>query len=362
MRSEAQIIDLIRKRLGGSGRRARRGPNSEWLQVGLGDDAAILNLVPQQAELVESELALSCDSFLEGVHFVPKLHSPEVIGYKSLARATSDLAAVGALPRFYLMNLALPRDRTGRWLERFSDGLARAAREFKMRLIGGDTSRFATIAIGMTVGGDVAAGHALTRSGAHPGDQIFVSGTLGTAQLAFDWLASPRPHRASPPPKVLLERHLRPSIRLALGQWLAGDTRRRLKLASAAIDTSDGLSTDLSHICEASGVAARIYTELLPAVTIPWRSHLGRVAAQFDPLDLALHGGEDYELLFTVPARMARQMPAKYRGERLTRIGEIVRSRRRSRSLIELIDSSGRVRPVEPLGWDSFRCTRQIYR
>src|SRR5579862_8392002 len=190
MRDESAIINYVTKRLGGLGAGSRHRSNPGWLALGLGDDAAVLSMSALGGRSGRSnrDLVLSCDSFLEGVHFLPKLHAPEAIGYKALARATSDLAAMGARPRFFLVTLTLPSGRTAGWLEKFLAGIARAAREFKMELVGGDTSEYSKITIGVTVGGDIREGHALTRSAAQPGDQIYVSGVLGGAQLALELL------------------------------------------------------------------------------------------------------------------------------------------------------------------------------
>ncbi len=262
MRTEPEIIQCISRRLGATSRRSAAAANPKWLRVGLGDDAAVLGLGEMAGHRQRSaqELALSCDSFLEGIHFLPELHSPQAIGYKALARATSDLAAMGVRPRFFLLMLSLPPDRTGPWLDQFIAGMRKAATECKMTLIGGDTSAYSRIAVGLTVGGYVRTGHALTRSGARPGDQIFVSGTLGSAQFGFECYSAKKRISRNAPAEEYVERHLHPRIRLALGQWLAGETHQCAKIASAAIDTSDGLSTDLGHICEESGVAAMIYS------------------------------------------------------------------------------------------------------
>ena len=198
-------------------------------------------------------------------------------------------------------------------------GMARAARQFGMVLIGGDTSRNTTVVMNITVGGQVAPGRALTRSGARPGDGIFVSGTLGAAQLGLELIL--RGVHKERRYKPLLQPHLRPQIQLELGRWLAGE-HRRPAIASAAIDTSDGLSSDLTHICQASGVGARIFVAQIPAVKIPKSIHGGR----FDSLEMSLHGGEDYQLLFTVPQAEAQRIPRAFRGTRITRIGEILKA------------------------------------
>jgi thiamine-monophosphate kinase len=258
---------------------------------------------------------------------------------------------MGATPRFFMLTLALPARRTGPWLDGFIKGMAWAAREFGMVLIGGDTSQNPTVIMNMTVGGDAAPGHALTRSGARPSDGIYVSGTLGAGQLGLELVL--RGQHRDARWKRLLEQHLRPKIQLELGRWLAGERRGR-PIASAATDTSDGLSTDLTHICQSSGVNARIFAAQIPVVNIPKPLHrLG-----LDSLDLALHGGEDYQLLFTVPEANERRIPKSFRGTPITKIGEILsaKSRRRAGS-IELVDAAGKKTSLTPQGWDSFRTT-----
>jgi thiamine-monophosphate kinase len=303
------------------------------LRLGIGDDAAIVR--PRQGR----EIVLTCDSFLEGVHFLSRAHPPESVGFKALARATSDLAAMGAHPRFFLLSLALPRTRASSWLNQFLKGMGRAARRFGLGLIGGDTAQHPTIAISITVLGEITPGLAVTRAGARPGDLIYVSGVLGRAQLGLE-LVLRRLH-GQRRWRALLRHHLYPSPRIALGQMLA-----RRQLTSAMIDTSDGLSTDLARLCEASGVGAEIRFDRLPLVRIPPK--LGVLG--LDAARLGLHGGEDYELLFTVPQRRARLLPASFKGLPLTPIGRITRGRK-----IRLLRPNGRSAPLLPRGWDHFR-------
>jgi thiamine-monophosphate kinase len=270
---------------------------------------------------------------------------------------------MGARPKYFLMTLALPKQRSGGWIDGFVRGLVKAAREFGMVLAGGDTSEFPRVAAGLTVGGEVRSGHALTRGGARAGDQIFVSGTLGAAQLGLELILRGIVRGAAdlkrPAFRAILAAHLCPEIHVDLGRWLAGGERGAKAIASSAIDTSDGLSSDLARVCEASGVGARIWAEKLPAVKIPEalakrlagaRRISGGGQFRLDPIEMALHGGEDYQLLFTVPRRIADRIPGAYRGVRLTRIGEIRRGRG-----IEVVDSSGKTSRLQSRGWDSFR-------
>jgi len=336
MSSESRLIERVVRKL--------PSQIAGGLRIGIGDDAAVLR--PRAG----ADWVLTTDAFLENVHFLLRVHPPEAVGYKALARATSDLAAMGARPRFFLLSLALPPSCTGKWFDRFLDGMARAARSFGLVLAGGDTTRNPLAAINLTVIGEVAPGQAVLRSGARPGDSICVSGTLGEAELGLRLLQRgghkfPAGSKWSPHPrknlKSLLQKHLYPEPRLALGEWLAKNGT-----ATAMIDTSDGFSTDLAHLCEASGVGARVWAARIPKVTVP--NDLQEL--NLDPLRLALDGGEDYELLFTVPKRLARRLPRAVRGVPVTIIGEITRGRR-----VLLIDDAGREKTLRPQGWDPFR-------
>ena len=199
--------------------------------------------------------------------------------------------------------------------------MARAARELGITIIGGDTTKSDRLFISITALGEIARGRALTRSGAKPGDLIYVSGKLGRAQLGLELvlrgLASDRRFRA------LTQPHLYPKIRVALGEWLA-----QHRIASSAMDLSDGLSTDLARLCAASQVGAKIYANKIPSVTIPAAAAQKLGKRKLDPLQLALHGGEDYELLFTVPPRQAKKLREAPGASALTAIGEITRTRK----------------------------------
>lgn len=340
MNDEAKIVERIRRKLPSRTKRRARG----GLRIGIGDDAAVL-APPRRKEWV-----LSCDAFLENVHFGMKSHPPESVGYKSLARATSDLAAMGAEPKFFLLTLALPAACTGRWLDGFLGGMSRAAKEFGMTLAGGDTSQNGNVAISITVIGEIEPGRAISRAGAKAEDLIFVSGTLGRAQLGLGLILDPDSRRLARNPKwrKLLEPNFYPRPQIALGRWLA-----KRRLATSMIDLSDGLSTDLGHLCDASGVGAWIYSYKIPAPAVP--KALRRMG--FDPLTLALHGGDDYELLFTIPAAREHELAGAPRGVRLIRIGEIT-----SDKGVFLAEDDGSARPLAPLGWDHFRSARHSLR
>lgn len=321
---ELSLIKRIRRRLPSA--------VTPSLTTGIGDDAAVLR-PPRGVEWV-----ITTDGFLENVHFLANAHPPDVVGYKALARATSDIAAMGARPRYFLLTLGLPTHRLGTWLDQMLDGMARLARRHGMRLAGGDTLRNASVVLSLTVIGESPTGRSVLRSGARPGDLVFVSGTLGGAQLGLELvLRGLYKERTARP---LLRPHFYPPLRDRLGARLAA-----AQLASAMIDLSDGLSTDLGHLCRASGVGARIELARLPAVRVP----PALAPHGFAPQELALHGGEDYELLFTVPPQKARRLSPTLAGAKLTRIGEVTRGKD-----VVLVGPEGE-RLLEPRGWDHFR-------
>jgi thiamine-monophosphate kinase len=306
---------------------------SSAVSLGIGDDAALLSPRPGY------QTVLTCDWFLEGTHFWRDKHPADAVGWKCLARAASDVAAMGGEPRCFLLSLALPQSHTGRWLVEFLVGLRRAARKLKCPLAGGDTTLRREILINVTVIGEVRQGQAVLRSGARAGDAVFVSGRLGEADLGLQILRrKSRIDRKDP----LLRKHLYPEPRIALGRWLS--SRR---LASAMMDLSDGLSSDLPRLCAASGVGARVVEAKIPALSISGKLRLGKI---FDPRDLALNGGDDYELLFTVRPNKFRQIPRSFQGLALTHIGEIT-----SKRSLKLVRADGREATLQPRGWDPFR-------
>jgi thiamine-monophosphate kinase len=331
MLRERQLIEKISRALYSSNRLA------SGVRLGIGDDAAILSPGGR------AEWVLSCDAFLEDIHFRARTHPPDSIGYKALARATSDLAAMGATPRDFLLTLALPTVRTGSWLDAFLRGMARAAREFGIAIIGGDTTSCPAVFVSITVLGEITPDRALTRSGARPGDIIYVSGKLGRAQLGLELVLRGRAHERRL--RALIQPHLYPKIRVALGHWLAAH-----ETATSAMDLSDGLSTDLARLCTASKVGAKIYANKVPSVTIPAPVARKLGKRKLDPLQLALHGGEDYELLFTVPARHEDRLRQAPGATTLKPIGEITRDRQ-----ILLVAPDGKTRPLKSKGWDPFK-------
>jgi thiamine-monophosphate kinase len=348
---ELALLTEIRRR---TARDASRSKNN-GLRLGIGDDCALL--APRRGE----ELAVTTDLSIAGRHFRLDWHQPEAIGHRALARGLSDLAAMGARPIAAFLSLGLPRSLTaasGRrypWVERFLDGLLALAEACSTPLAGGDLAESPLAMADIVLIGAVPRGRALLRSGARPGDQLYVTGALGGAAAGLAHLAefaaaksmrASAPHGltsedfSTPPPRIpkkleaLLTPHLYPQPRIAQGLWL-----QRRALASAALDLSDGLSTDLTHLCEESGVAAEIDSALLPI-------HLAAT------LEEALHGGEDYELLFTAPPTL--RLPRAIAGLPLTRIGRITK-RRANQPVITLVTQSGS-QPLEARGWEHFIC------
>lgn len=284
-------------------------PPGSGLKQGIGDDCAIFR--PRSAR---EDLLFTTDMLIEDVHFRRDTHSAEDIGHKALARGLSDIAAMGGDARFCLLSLAVPRWADQLWVDRFYRGFLRLSEKTGAPLAGGDLARAEKLMCDVTVCGAVPHGKALLRSGARVGDAIYVSGQLGASALGL----------AGGDGKAR-KRHLRPEPRLALGKFLREELR-----ATAAMDLSDGLSLDLSRMCLASGVSAEIVEPpVFPGAT----------------LHQALHGGEDYELLFTL--RSTVHPPPKFEGLPLTRIGTITAGRPGAVRL------DGKRLP--PLGYDHFQ-------
>jgi len=261
--------------------------------LGLSDDAAILTIPPGQ------ELVVTKDALSEGVHFIGDEDAP-LIAQKALRVNLSDLAGMGATPLVYFLGLMLPKSANEGWVERFAAGLEQDQRQFAITLAGGDTiATRGPLSLSVTALGLVPTGQALKRSGAKAGDKIFVSGTLGDAALGL--LAAQRKldSRLSREDRDTLERRYQlPEPRLGLGKELRG-------LARAAMDISDGLVQDLGHICAASQCAAVIHVEKLPLSKAAW--HTIELTPELG--SLVLIGGDDYELLFTVPPDLAPHVP-----------------------------------------------------
>jgi thiamine-monophosphate kinase len=255
-------------------------------------------------------MLVTTDFSLEGVHFRREWHPPESVGHRCLARGLSDIAAMAGDPTAAFLSLALPAQLPQQWADRFLKGLLKLAKQFNVTLAGGDTSESPNgVLADIIVVGSVPKGNAILRSGARPGDRIYVTGDLGGSAATLDLLFSGRRKKLKP---NLFANHFFPTPRISIGKTL-----REKRIATAMIDISDGLSTDLSHICEECGVGAEVWPAALPRATIAGR----KVDLQF-----ALHGGEAYELLFT--AEPAIRVPARIADIPITCIGEITKRKR----------------------------------
>ncbi|MCF1427545.1 MAG: thiamine-phosphate kinase [Shewanella sp.] len=280
-----------------------RGPLRRDVLLGIGDDCALVQPAANKS------LAISVDTLVEGVHFLVDMPA-EALGYKALAVNLSDLASMGAEPAWMTLALTLPQADEP-WLRRFSEGLLEAADYYGIALIGGDTTR-GPKSITITVNGQLPEGKALTRSGAKAGDWIYVTGTLGDSALGLQLLQGKRDARTEHR-NFLIGRHYRPTPRVLAGQYLRG-------LASSAIDLSDGLVSDIGHVLKASGVGAVIKVENLPL-----SQAMCDTVAPETAFSLALTGGEDYELLFTVPEAQkgALETSLSQSGVKFVRIGQV---------------------------------------
>jgi thiamine-monophosphate kinase len=288
---------------------------------GIGDDCAVLRIPPDHETLVTTDFSL------EGIHFRREWHSPEFIGHRCLTRGLSDIAAMGGVPIAAFLSLALPPKLPQAWVNRFMKGLLSLACQHKVTLAGGDTAQSPSgVLADIIVMGSVPRGKAILRSGAKPGDAIYVTGSLGASAAWLKELVQGHNPRRMP-------HSLFPQPRLQTAQYL-----RQKHLATAMIDLSDGLSTDLSHICEESSVGAELWQDAIPRATVK-KSNVA--------LEAALHGGDDYELLFTAPER--KTVPNQIAGVPIKKIGRIIRGAK-----MFLLNESGRKR-LSPEGWQHFK-------
>lgn len=329
--NEREIINLLGQ---------SKSVGHKGLVRGIGDDCAVLQLDKECLSLV------TMDTLVESVHFNLDWHPPEKLGRKSVAVNVSDIAAMGGKPLYIFLSLSLPRDFDCGWLELFSQGVTAACREFDCCLAGGDTVHSSEgIVITLTVIGEVMADQVLYRSKASPGDGIWVSGTLGNAaaglELCRQDLVGDRTFRS------LVESHLNPQPRLHLARRLAASG-----LVHAMMDLSDGLATDLAHMCEQSNVGAVIHEDLLPVDELLLDS--ARLLEK-DYLSWAVAGGEDYELLFTAPRDHDREI-VQLAGENvsLRQVGQIdgtgrVRLRRKNTEKKDSFEED-----ISYLGYDHF--------
>ncbi|HSE35848.1 MAG TPA: thiamine-phosphate kinase [Blastocatellia bacterium] len=312
MPSESQIIARLRERVA----------INDNVLLGIGDDAAVLK-VP-----CEHDLIACCDLMVEDVHFRAEWTPALLLGRKSLAVNLSDVAAMGAVPKFAMISIALPDWCSADFVDELFEGIYELANASGVSVIGGDTSSSPdSLFIDISVIGECERGKAITRRGANVGDSIYVSGSLGASALGLSFLEGgfrlSESQQLNDPRRQAVLKHLSPEPQLALGRAIG-----EAGLATAMIDISDGLSTDLWHILDESGVGAVIYDAAIPIAEC-----VRSVSADqpgIDPLSLALNGGEEYELLFTVHSENRERVVAlaETLGVTLTLIGEITAEKR----------------------------------
>ncbi|MCZ6670884.1 MAG: thiamine-phosphate kinase [Acidobacteria bacterium] len=340
-------IDLIRRI---EARFRRIGPLP---RAGIGEDAAVIRLPGAGADL-----AISADLFLEGIHFRRRDFPAEMIGWKALAANLSDMAAMGARPLSYLLVLGLPGRLPESYFNGILSGLGRLSTRYRLRLLGGDTCKFSRLVVGITILGSLQQKRFLPRTGARPGDQLFVTGPLGGSAMGLQLLRRGwkwQSGRPLPPAgkddsnrkiglraaRQAMRAHLMPDPPVGTGILLA-----RHRLASAAIDISDGLEIDLERLCRASGVGAALEEDAVPVAPCLREFRDPRRSRK-----VALSGGEDYELLIAVPpAAVPRLGKAAGKGRRFTCIGEV----RPRRFGLRIRDARGVTRPLAPRGFRHF--------
>ncbi|HYA87466.1 MAG TPA: thiamine-phosphate kinase [Nitrospirota bacterium] len=323
---EFGLIDSIQKMA------ARQSPS---VLIGMGDDAAALKIA------TSSILLATTDMLLEDVHFDLSYTDYYSLGWKSAAVNLSDIAAMGGIPRFCLTSLGIPSSVSVEQVKDFYLGFSAILRSYRVLLVGGDTclSR-EKLVVNVVMLGESEKARIVSRAGAEPGDKIFVTGTLGDSAAGLELLRTRACHKKQGPwERKLTQKHLRPKPRVEWGIRIA-----RSRCAHAMIDISDGLSSDLAHICEQSRVGAKVYSEDLPCS----RSlHAAENELGKTPMHYALSGGEDYELLFTASPRCGKKL--KSLGVPLFEIGEITRTRK-----LVLVDGQGITKPLVPGGYDHF--------
>jgi thiamine-monophosphate kinase len=347
-RSEFDFIERIRRRALKQHNTPRGSdssliPHPSSLRCGIGDDAAVIRQFSGRESVITSDL------LVEEIDFRRDTIPARLLGHKALAVSLSDIAAMGARPCWALLSVGVPSDIwRSRFLDEFYEGFFTLADQHGVTLVGGDVSRTPErIVIDSIVVGEAARGRAVLRSGAQPGDHIFVTGTLGGSAAGLRLILGGARLMSRPflrrrdvreVERLLLLRHLRPQPRVEWGSAL-GEGR----LATAMIDISDGLSSDLAHLCRESEVGA-----LVEASRIPVDPLITQVV-DLDPLRLALHGGEDFELLFTVRPRSLARLPHALDGASITYIGDVTNETGRI-----LLANEGRARILKPAGFTHF--------
>ncbi len=316
---EKELIEAIRKEF---------FTQQANLELGIGDDAAVI-------KTGKTSLVITKDLLLEDIHFLRRLHPPRLLGRKSLNVNLSDLAAMGAKPKYALLGLGIPVGTETGWIEFFFKGFKSAAGKFGVKLIGGDVTRAQKVTVSVTLIGE--GKRIIKRSGAESGHHLFVSGALGEAREGLLLLKRGFKLGGDKKKDKMLKAFLDPTPQVELGMRLAG-----LQLVSSMIDISDGLSVDLGHICKESRCGAEIEREKLP-ISFELRS------VQRRAFDFAMNGGEDYQLLFSVPPSKLYAVYGLKKKYSLTHIGKTIRGKG-----IFLIDRRGRRQKLKPRAWQHF--------
>lgn len=342
---EAGLIQRIKRKI---------PTNDPSIVLGIGDDAAIID--PSGRDIL-----LSTDTIREDIHFSMKYYSYYDIGWKAVAVSISDIAAMGGVPKYLLLSMAVPEKVSVKDIDKLLDGVADISVKYSVSVVGGNLSRSKQgITVDTTIVGEVSGGRALLRSGAGIGDKIYVTGIPGMSAIGLSILKSgitgksgtrfnSVPKLGKRSVKAFLDSHLRPVPRVSAGLVLS-----KSKSSTAAIDISDGLLADLNHICDRSKVGARIYCNLLPLPELPGtiRKMLAR-----EPLFYALYGGEDYELLFTVRSDDSTKFESLCRRQDVlcTMIGQIAPAEEG----IRLVNEDNKESVIDPYGYDHFKSGRR---
>jgi thiamine-monophosphate kinase len=349
MSDEFDFIKRLKERAHDGRRNLTRALNSSLsphhssLFKGIGDDAAIISQASGR------DLVVTTDLLVEEIDYRRAWMPPRMLGHKALTVSLSDIAAMGARPRYALLSIGVPqRIWKTNFVDEFYEGFFESAGEHQVMLVGGDVSRTpAHVVIDSIVIGEVERGRAILRAGARAGEHIFVTGSLGGAAAGLKLLergerlqqSKARSVKARAREKLLL-RHLRPEPRLEWGARLCEQ-----RLATAMIDISDGLSSDLAHLCRESGVGASVDAARIPIE----KALINAGESNFDALSLALDGGEDFELLFTVKPRNLKKLPQELDGIPITYIGDVTEQAEG----IKLVKNS-RTRALRPAGFTHF--------
>jgi thiamine-monophosphate kinase len=339
---ELRLIENIRTLAGRTAKQPGANQVLGGIRKGIGDDCAVL--VGSKSH----DLLVTTDLCIQDVHFRLDWHPPASVGHRCLARGLSDIAAMGGEPASAFLSLGIPDHLQQKWIDGFFNGFQQLAKRFAVTLAGGDVAANPQgITADIIVLGRVPKGKAILRSGAKPGDWIYVTGILGRSAEVLAALAD---RNSKSKPAAFAASHYFPQPRIKAGQWL-----REHRAITAMIDISDGLSSDMAHLCAESHVGAVLLREAIPWDRSGQRTLDARIEEDSRRLAFALHGGEDYELLFTAPR--TQKVPATIAGVRVTRIGEIVRQKRGAAPLT-IVQADGRAEPLPKGGWEHFSSSR----